>query len=162
MTQDKVIETLKDAGFIFSFDDAYLLTSLSGLEVADIVKIAELIQGKAQPTPSQSVEREMFELAYQNELACRYPLYKNDDGNYVVDEVQDAWLIWQARAQLSKAQHTSQEVVDAVLAEREACANSVERLISGDGICAENDIWIHDCSQAIRERSNGTELTDAR
>lgn len=52
MTQDEIIATLKEAGFIFTFDDAYLLTSLNGLEVADLVKIAELIQ--AQPTPSQN------------------------------------------------------------------------------------------------------------
>ena len=32
----------------------------------------------------------------------------------------------------------------------EACAKAVERLISGDGICADNEVWIHDCADAIR------------
>ena len=39
------------------------------------------------------------------------------------------------------------------LAEREACAHAVERLISGDGICADDGVWIHDCADAIRMRS---------
>lgn len=39
-------------------------------------------------------------------------------------------------------------------AEREACAHAVERLISGDGICADDGVWIHDCADAIRERGD--------
>ena len=39
-------------------------------------------------------------------------------------------------------------------AEREACATTVDRLISGDGICADSGVWIHDCAEAIRGRSN--------
>jgi len=35
--------------------------------------------------------------------------------------------------------------------ERERCAQTVERLISGDGICADDGVWIHDCVEAIRE-----------
>lgn len=42
----------------------------------------------------------------------------------------------------------------AVLLEREACSHTVERLISGDGICADDGVWIHDCADAIRKRSN--------
>lgn len=37
-------------------------------------------------------------------------------------------------------------------AEREKCAHTVERLISGDGICADDGVWIHDCADAIRAR----------
>jgi|GEM_PF-6515856 len=33
----------------------------------------------------------------------------------------------------------------------ERCAGTVERLISGDGICADDGVWIHDCAAAIRE-----------
>ena len=36
--------------------------------------------------------------------------------------------------------------------EREACAKVCERLISGDGICADDGVWIHDCAAAIRAR----------
>ena len=35
-------------------------------------------------------------------------------------------------------------------AEREKCAKVIERLISGDGICADDGVWIHDCAEAIR------------
>ena len=35
-------------------------------------------------------------------------------------------------------------------AERERCAKVIERLISGDGICADDGVWIHDCAEAIR------------
>ena len=38
--------------------------------------------------------------------------------------------------------------------EREECANVCERLISGDGICADDGVWIHDCADAIRARGN--------
>lgn len=34
--------------------------------------------------------------------------------------------------------------------ERERCAAVCERLISGDGICATDEVWIHDCAEAIR------------
>lgn len=40
------------------------------------------------------------------------------------------------------------------VAEREACAVVCERLISGDGICADNEVWIHDCAEAIRARED--------
>lgn len=33
----------------------------------------------------------------------------------------------------------------------ERCAGTVERLISGDGICADDGVWIHDCAAAIRK-----------
>ena len=36
--------------------------------------------------------------------------------------------------------------------EREACAQTAERLISGDGICTDDGVWIHDCAAAIRAR----------
>lgn len=32
----------------------------------------------------------------------------------------------------------------------EACAKAVERLIGGDGLCADDGVWIHDCAEAIR------------
>lgn len=39
-------------------------------------------------------------------------------------------------------------------AQREAfeqAAHTCERLISGDGICASDEVWIHDCAEAIRQ-----------
>ena len=33
----------------------------------------------------------------------------------------------------------------------ERCAVVCERLISGDGICADDGVWIHDCAAAIRK-----------
>lgn len=33
---------------------------------------------------------------------------------------------------------------------KKACAKVCERLIHGDGICADNEVWIHDCAAAIR------------
>ncbi len=44
---------------------------------------------------------------------------------------------------------------DGCQAEREECAVVCERLISGDGICADNEVWIHDCAEAIRARGEG-------
>lgn len=32
----------------------------------------------------------------------------------------------------------------------ERAAEACERLISGDGICAADGVWIHDCADAIR------------
>ena len=50
---------------------------------------------------------------------------------------------------------TVQEVqAEAVAAEREACAKVCERIISGDGICADDGVWIHDAAAAIRARGN--------
>ena len=33
----------------------------------------------------------------------------------------------------------------------ERCAVVCERLISGDGICSDDGVWIHDCAAAIRK-----------
>jgi len=33
----------------------------------------------------------------------------------------------------------------------EQAAHTCERLISGDGICASDEVWIHDCAEAIRQ-----------
>lgn len=33
----------------------------------------------------------------------------------------------------------------------EHAAKVCERLISGDGICADDGVWIHDCAEAIRK-----------
>jgi hypothetical protein len=33
----------------------------------------------------------------------------------------------------------------------ENAAKVCERLISGDGICADDGVWIHDCAEAIRK-----------
>ena len=37
-------------------------------------------------------------------------------------------------------------------AEREACVQTLERLIGGDGIVAEDGVWVHDCVAALRAR----------
>lgn len=33
----------------------------------------------------------------------------------------------------------------------EHAAKVCDRLISGDGICADDGVWIHDCAEAIRK-----------
>ena len=42
------------------------------------------------------------------------------------------------------------QLAEARKQERERCAFTVERLIVGDGICASDEVWIHDCAEAIR------------
>ena len=44
-------------------------------------------------------------------------------------------------------------IIEKIIEKRtiERCALVVERLISGDGICADDGVWIHDCAAAIRK-----------
>ena len=44
----------------------------------------------------------------------------------------------------------AEQIAEIKRKERERCAAVCERLISGDGICADNEVWIHDCAEAIR------------
>ena len=44
----------------------------------------------------------------------------------------------------------AEQIAEIKRKERERCAVVCERLISGDGICADNEVWIHDCAEAIR------------
>ena len=46
--------------------------------------------------------------------------------------------------------HDDSALREMLKAERERCAKVIERLISGDGICADDGVWIHDCAEAIR------------
>lgn len=46
--------------------------------------------------------------------------------------------------------YTENQLLAAQQRTAEACAKAVERLISGDGLCADDGVWIHDCAEAIR------------
>ena len=45
---------------------------------------------------------------------------------------------------------TAEQMAEARRMERDQCVVALERLISGDGICADDGVWIHDCVEAIK------------
>lgn len=48
----------------------------------------------------------------------------------------------------------SEKLLAALCLVKDAYKSQPERLISGDGICADNEVWIHDCAEAIRARGD--------
>ena len=65
------------------------------------------------------------------------------------DFTQHPYFIEQRDRPLKKP-HDDSALRELLKAERERCAKVIERLISGDGICADDGVWIHDCAEAIR------------